>query len=110
MRTAIITDDEVLNRIMDTMKEKDVSQAELSLHLGLDRSTFNTWRRNPKRVYFKYLNQIADYLGVTYDYLLHGNSPSLEPYLTPDESCIVEKFRSLSIGERKIVLKMIRAL
>ena len=34
MRTSIITDDELLNRIMDTMKEKNVSQAELFLHLG----------------------------------------------------------------------------
>ena len=66
--------DDILDRIIEKMNEQHVTQTQLANRLGLNRCVFNTWKSNRSRTYLKYIDQIAEYLGVPYDYLLTGSS------------------------------------
>ena len=60
---------DVLNRIMRSMKATGVTQRALTSELGLDENAFGAWKRGDSASYKKYLYQIADFLGVSVEYL-----------------------------------------
>ena len=64
--------DSVLARIMDELKLKKASQRQLTAYLGLSSCIFTQWKNGTTTSYMKYLPRIAEYLGVTESYLLHG--------------------------------------
>lgn len=65
---------EVLSNILQLMKEKNIEQKELSDHLGLSKNTVTGWKNGNNKSYKKHLPKIAEFLGVSVDYLL-GNEP-----------------------------------
>ena len=110
MRYPEKSNDEVYNRIILLMQENGITQAELADHLGVQRATLASWRNNKKRSYLKYIDSIAEYFGVTYDFILHGSQALDHNHLTPDEKTIISKYRSLSMEERSLLLKIINAI
>ena len=69
---------DTLNRIIDLMKLKNCDNQMLASALGLNRQVVTDWKAGRSKSYMKYLPQIADYLGVTVDYLL-GKPDEKEP-------------------------------
>lgn len=61
---------DTLNRIIDLMKLKNCDNQMLASALGLNRQVVTDWKAERSKSYMKYLPQIADYFGVTVDYLL----------------------------------------
>lgn len=66
--------DEVLTRILKLIDENNTDQKDLATALGLKKQSISEWKAGRTKSYKKYIGQIADYFGVTTDYLL-GNSP-----------------------------------
>lgn len=66
--------DEVLNRILDLLKENGKNQKELSKALGINASAVTEWKKGKMKSYNHYLYQIAEFFNVSVDYLL-GKSP-----------------------------------
>ena len=64
--------DDVVERIESKMKEKSISQRKMIHDLGLSPTSFTRWKYEGGKSYLKYMEQIADYLDVSTDYLLHG--------------------------------------
>ena len=62
----------ILDNILTLLKEQNKKQIELTSYLGLSKNVFTEWKSNRANSYMKYLPQIAEFFGVTVDYLL-GN-------------------------------------
>ena len=63
---------EVAKRIFELLDSRDIEQQELADYLGLKKQSISEWRAGRTHSYKKYINQIAEFFGVTTDYLLNG--------------------------------------
>ena len=78
----------VYERIESLRKERKISQGNLEKELGFSNGSISKWKTSmpkPER-----LQKIADYFGVTVDYLMTGNeSDGKERYYTNDETASI---------------------
>ena len=65
-------------RIDFLLKEKKLKQVDLTNFLGVPKTNYTDWKTGRTKSYQKHLPQIADYFGVTVDYLL-GKEPAPVP-------------------------------
>lgn len=105
---------EIIERILKTLDEKDKMAVELCRLLNIQQSTFSSWKTRKKNPPAEYLKTIADFLGVSLDYLITGKEGVTKKYTTPTEDELLELFRLLPdakkyefIGEIKGFLKAI---
>ena len=103
---------EIIERITETLNEKDKRAYELCEKLGVRTSTMSTWKSRNSDPPAKYMKTIADFLGVSLDYLLTGQEAPVRKTTTVEEDELLELFRSLPeskkyefIGELKGFLK-----
>ena len=61
---------DTLNKILSLLKEQKKTQKELMEHLGLGKTAFTGWKSGANTSYLKYISKIAEFLGVSTDYLL----------------------------------------
>lgn len=64
---------ETSQRIFEIMLKKGLKQKELSDFTNIPTSTISTWKRKHVDPDVKYIPQIADFLGVSIEYLITGN-------------------------------------
>ena len=103
-----VVDDPVLGRILATMEEKGVNQQDVTKHLGLGNGAFTRWKYNNGKSYLQYLSGIAEFLGVSRDYLLSGKEEILEnEKLSKNEQKLLEAFRNLKKIEQEIFLRQL---
>ena len=103
-----VVDDPVLGRILTTMEEKGVNQQDVTKHLGLGNGAFTRWKYNNGKSYLQYLSRIAEYLGVSREYLLSGKEEILEnEKLSKNEQKLVETFRNLKKIEQEMFLRQL---
>ena len=67
---------DILNKILSLLDEKKLQQKDLSDFLGLSKNTMTGWKNGNNKSYKKHLPKIAEFLGVSVDYLLGNDSPS----------------------------------
>ena len=61
---------EILERITKILKEQHKKQKDLTDYLGISQNNYTDWKSGRLNSYKKYLPQIAEFLGVSVDYLL----------------------------------------
>lgn len=61
--------DLTLERIVAELKEKGLKKIDLTNHLGMVSSSFGNWMAGRNNSYRRYLHGIADFLGVSVEYL-----------------------------------------
>ena len=110
MKSESIDSHEVLQRIQKEMLKQRITQSELMAYLGIDATVFNMWKKGKSKSFLKYIEMIADYLGVTVDSLTRPLTSESLGELTEEEKKIINIIRSLSIDQRRIVCKMIDGL
>lgn len=103
---------EIIERIYDTLSQKDKRAYELCEKLGVNTSTMSTWKARSNDPPARYLKTIADFLGVSLDYLITGKEAPAPKTTTPTEDELLELFRALPeskkyefIGELKGFLR-----
>ena len=73
---------DTLNIIISLLNAKGKRQNELTDYLGLSKNAFTNWKNGNNTSYMKHLPQIAEFFGVSIDYLLgkqqHENDEALE--------------------------------
>lgn len=92
-----------MNRIKELRKSVNMNQQSLADYLNVSRSTVAMWERGTEPGN-EMLLTLADYFGVTVDYLLGRTddpSPRVEksapaPALSPDEAQLLAAFRALN--------------
>lgn len=69
---------EVLTKILALLDEKNIHQKELSNYLGLSKCAMTGWKNGNNNSYMKHLPKIADFFGVSVDYLLGKETSATE--------------------------------
>ena len=61
---------DVLNKIIELLKARNQKQIELTNFLGISKNAFTNWRSGNNVSYMRHLPKIAEFFGVSVDYLL----------------------------------------
>lgn len=70
--------DEMLGRILECMGPTHGAGKALADYLGISPNVITNWKNGSNRSYRKYIRQIAEFYGVSEDYL-RGTEPKKEP-------------------------------
>lgn len=109
---------EVLNRICVILDEKGITQKELCEFLGLKNKSFTEWKAGRSTSYMKKLPQIAEFLGVSVEYLLGKEKSSGSAELGEKDRKLIEAYhrsepviqstvdKLLGIEEKTITVKI----
>lgn len=103
---------EIIERIYQLLDEKDKRAYELCERLEIRTSTMSTWKSRTNDPPAKYMKTIADFLGVSLEYLMTGKEAPLRKSTTSEEDNLLDLFRMLPdskkyefVGELKGFLK-----
>ncbi len=66
-------------RIRDLREDKDLKQKDLAEYLVCDQSLYSKYERGERPLPLEYAEKLADYYGVSVDYLL-GRTNHKKPY------------------------------
>ncbi len=77
--------DNVLKTILKIKKNKGITDAQFVKDLGFYSSIVSEWKNGNSKSYEKHLPKIANYLGVSVDYLLGRTSPPSTPASAPQD-------------------------
>ena len=87
-----------MNRIKELRESKGVQQKEMAIDLGVTQPTISNWELGIKVPSAKNTRMLADYFGVSVDYLLGGDVQGQS--LTDDEAFLLGTYRGFN-GEGK---------
>ena len=59
-----------LDKIIQLLKEQNKKQIDLCEHIGVKKNAFTSWKAGVNHSYKKHIDKIAEFLGVSTDYLL----------------------------------------
>ncbi|MBO5163208.1 MAG: helix-turn-helix domain-containing protein [Ruminococcus sp.] len=93
---------------------KSMTQSDVAKILGLTTNAYQSYERGTSEPGCKALNKLADFYGVTTDYLL-GREPLPNPFAelnlsNDDEAAVMQKFMSLPESFRACALELLREL
>ena len=90
---------------------KGMSPARAGEECGLNKGTVSAWKQRGTQPSGQTLQKIADYFGVTTDYLLTGEDPAYQAISSSDEEVeIFEAINALKDTElRRLVLRLSKA-
>ena len=65
-----------LDKIKELLSQKELKQKDLTDFLNLSKNAFTNWNNGNNNSYMKYLPKIAEFLGVSVDYLVGNEEQS----------------------------------
>lgn len=101
--------DLTLTRILELMNKNNITAVQMEEYLGVSKGSFGNWKRGIGKLYYAYIDKIADRLGVTIDYLVRGEDMKSDS-LSHTETELIENFRKLSKEGKEIVSANVRLL
>lgn len=104
----------VADRLREAMDDRGVDQTIVGDAIGVTQGAISLILVGKTRR-SKFLPDIADYLGVSYDWLLGRDVPKhpvlgLEVALSPEENIWVQYWRALTSDERRTMVELIQLL
>lgn len=93
--------------LRELLEERELTQKQLAADLHLASSTLGNYIRNIREPDYHTLKSIADYFGVSTDYLLDHRQRTA---LTHAEDVILELFRALPDEQKELYLEQGRLL
>lgn len=97
----------ILTNIIEELKKQQKTQKQLCEYLGLTQNSFTEWKSGRGTSYKKYLPQIAEYLGVSVDYLL-GNSEHNIQNLSDEQVTLLLNYAALTDEQKTAVNVVIK--
>lgn len=105
-----IVDDKIIERMLEVMQEKRISQQELVEYLGLANGIFTNWKYRGSKSYMTYIDKIAECLGVSKSYLISGEDEQINrDSITRFEVEIIRMLRELDDRKRELSYQTIKA-
>ncbi len=102
-------DEKVIERMLEVMREKRISQRELVEYLGLANGTFTSWKYKGGKSYMSHMDRIAEYLGVSKVYLTGGEDEQIRrDTITRSEVEIIRMLRDLDQRKRELSYQIIK--
>lgn len=98
-------------RLKEIRKSKNISQEQAANALGISVRAYQNYEYEQREPNIEMINKLADFYGVTTDYLL-GREPLQNPLAVceKDEAAVIEKYLSLPSETRKCTLNFLRQL
>lgn len=98
-------------RLKEIRKSKNISQEQAANALGISVRAYQNYEYEQREPNIEMINKLADFYGVTTDYLL-GREPLPNPLAAceKDEAAVIEKYLSLPSEARKCTLNVLRQL
>lgn len=93
--------------VRELLAEKKLTQTGIARSIGIEVRTFQDWVYSKKLPDTESAKKIADFLGVSLDYLLTGKT---EDNFTPDKIKLNKLYDSLQEPLKEIALQQIEAL
>lgn len=97
--------------IQRLLHEQNKSKKELCEYLGLSPSNFGNWISGRNVSFMKYTHKIADYFGVSVNYLLGKEEIKKAPEegnLSEGEKLLLDTFRQIPFDKQAAVLQLIK--
>lgn len=101
--------DGTLERILAQMNKNKITAAEMEKELCIPRGSFSNWKRGNGRLYYAYIDKIADRLGVSIDYLVRGIDVD-DNSISQIETKLLINFRKLSSHGQRVILENVELL
>ena len=106
-----VVDDKIIERMLEIMREKRISQQELVEYLGLANGIFTNWKYKGSKSYMTYIDKIAECLGVSKTYLINGEDEQINrDNITRFEVEIIKMLRDLDEKKRELSYQTIKML
>lgn len=90
------------DKLRTLIKERNMTQKELALHLNIAPSTLGSYVQNTREPDFSTLKLLADYFNVSIDYLLNHD---LDKTISKTEKEMLRIFRSLTEEQQYICME-----
>lgn len=101
----------VLQQMSDLLIEQGKTQSSLCDYLGIRSDMYSRWKKGESRSYMFDIGRIADFFGVSADYLLCRTEQDVSTgTLTAAESRLLSRFRALSDKKQLWLLQGIEFL
>lgn len=99
---------ETYDIIKELAEKQKISIRRLEENLGFGNGTLNRWRTNTPGV--DKLEKVADYFGVTTDYLLGREKKKLEKNVDLSDDTVIMTYQGkpLSPEDRELILRLMR--
>lgn len=96
----------LVERITRLAKKQNLSVADLAIKLGLSRTSIYAWKTSSPKA--ETLEIVADYFGVSIDYLLNRQTPNT--LLSKDAQQIAELYDSFDTHTQKVIQKLFQSI
>ena len=105
-----VVNDKIIERMLEIMQEKRISQQELVEYLGLANGIFTNWKYKGSKSYMNYIDKISECLGVSKTYLINGEDEQINrDSITRFEVEIIKMLRELDDRKRELSYQTIKA-
>lgn len=92
-----------IEKIDYLLNRKKVAKGEFLKAVGFNKSAYNSWKTGFTKSYMSKIDVIADYFGVSVDYLLDREKP-FSPAIT-EEEILIETFRGCDEERQAAILR-----
>lgn len=100
-----------VDTLLKLLKIKGINKNKMLTDLNLGKNSFVNWSKRGTIPNGETLTKIADYFGVSTDYLLGNTKKTADPPLIDEETAeIIELYNELDQGEKDLVMTMIKKL
>ena len=99
-----VINNEIVDRIFDTMKEKKITQSQLATILGISQGTVAGWKQRNCPPPINYISTIAEVLNVSIDYLITGSDNPITYKLSSTEQYLIRLFRTTSQENKDLIM------
>lgn len=89
---------DIAKRIFELLERRGIEQQSLADYLGIKKQNITEWKAGRTHSYKKYINQIAEFFGVSTDYLLNTENMSSS---NADEDIWQNLLKTFSMDELK---------
>lgn len=104
--------DPVVERIMNMMKQRRISQRKMAAMLGISEGSFSKWKNQGSKSYSKHLGQLSEILNVPVSYLvngdLDGDRNSTELMYSENTRNMIRMFDEMNEKEQLFFLEMMK--
>lgn len=101
--------EEILDRISEELARQGKMQAELVSYLDLPKGAYSSWKAGKSRNFCEHLGEIAQFLGVSVEFLVTGRNAE-KNMVNPREEELILLYRGLNVEKQDALWHMAKLL
>ena len=91
------------NRMLELRKKKEMTQKQVAAALGIGESSYCSYENGTREPNYQMLIKIADFFGVSLDYLLNHKISETDFTMSPENLEILKKYYAMELSARNLV-------